>query len=219
MKLLLVALLSVASTLSAAQITLDATYAGTRYSEGSPFTGGMGAGWCPCDPITEARSALVFDLTGVNGIITSAEVRLGMGVNSYLTPDSSETYNIHEVTSTIAGVTDGFANVPVYTDLGDGTLFGSVVVSAASEGTTVVIPLNAAGLAFLNGKTGQIAFGGAVSTLAFGGQMELVFAGLHGSLPRQLVLTVEPTAVPEPSAMLLTGAGLLSLLLSRRRNE
>ena len=108
-----------------------------------------------------------------------------------------------------------------FVDLGTGTLFGSVTLTPIDEGSLIVIALNPAALQVLNNASGQIAFGGAVSTLAKSGRIneqEIVFRNPSGDNLRQLVLTVQPSAVPEPSTALLAAAGLFSLLAWRRRN-
>jgi MYXO-CTERM domain-containing protein len=217
--LLLMAL--AAATLTAAQISLDATYTGFRLDNGSPFTGTIAAGWCPCDPISESRSALVFDLPAISGTITAAELRLSLGPDGFTSPQSSETYEIYDVTSPISVITDPISNPTPFVDLGTGTLFGSVTLTPIDEGSLIVIALNPAALQFLNNASGQIAFGGAVSTLAKSGRIneqEIVFRNPSGDNLRQLVLTVQPSAVPEPSTALLAAAGLFSLLAWRRRN-
>ncbi|MGH9721631.1 MAG: hypothetical protein ACRD8O_15595 [Bryobacteraceae bacterium] len=224
---LIAALLCSSVLATAAQVTLDATDYGFRIDSGGPFTSSIVLGWCPCDPISELRNYFVFDLSSISGVITAAQLQLDMPapsgqlpVGGYDSPQATETFQVNEVTSTIAQVLDPFANVAVYTDLGDGTALGSVVLNPASEGTLVVIPLNGSALALLNNQAGgQIALGGSVTTLAKAASNELVFAGNGGpAFLRQLVLTVESRVeVPEPGTLWLAAGILLPLLVRRFR--
>jgi hypothetical protein len=61
------------------------------------------------------------------------------------------------------------------------------------SGLTVDVTLNAAGVAFLQGRTGRVAVGGAITTLAKGISSEFLFNGTNASLTRQLVITTTPT--------------------------
>jgi hypothetical protein len=211
---LLTALAGVAVA-QAATVTLTPVVSGSRIDSGSPSTLGYGVGWFPGgDPINVSRNFFVFDLSSVSGPITGATLRLENPVAGYLSADASETYTVFDVTSSIADVTSGFANVAVYTDLGTGIAYGSTSATAASNGTVLDIALNPEALAFLNGSSGQIALGGALTTLALGSTNELLFAGSTNSLVRELVLITDP--IPEPATIVLMTAGLGALMLVRR---
>ena len=82
--------------------------------------------------------------------------------------------------------------VGIYNDLGSGVQYASTVVTAASDGTQVLITLDAAALASLiAAEGGSWAVGGAVSA---------------------------SSSVPEPTSFGLLGAGLAGLaVLGRRR--
>lgn len=161
----------------------------------------------------EHRSFFVFDLPGVPGVITGATLHL---YNPFLStfqpgfksPDASETLVVYDVSTPVATVTAGGAGlVGIWNDLGSGTVFGARDVSSADNDTTIAITLNAAALAALNAAIGgQIAFGGALSTVV-GTADQFVFAFATADFVpidvRRLDLTV--TEVPEP--------GLLALLL------
>lgn len=119
---------------------------------------------------TEFRSFVVFNLAGLSGVIDSASLSLyvtgdvpGQKVSGYDSQDSTETLGIFDVSTPIADLENGAAD---FGDLGTGTLFGSTAVSAADAGTRITIPFNADGLAALNAGQNDIAFGGAITTLA-----------------------------------------------------
>jgi hypothetical protein len=109
----------------------------------------------------------------------------------------------------------------IFADLGSGTFFGSVSMSAASNNSVVAMSLNAEALSALNNGSGLFAIGGAVTTLGTG-VPEAVFnlTGLPlGQDVRQLVLEVQPTSVPEPATMLLLGTGLAGVGATTRKRR
>src|SRR5581483_9123257 len=97
------------------------------------------------------RDFFVFDLSGVSGIITAATLNLynpgnlGPCCNGYVSPDASETFTLYDVTTPTATlVAGGTGLVPVFDDLGSGTVLGQRQVSAADNDTVIPISLNAA---------------------------------------------------------------------------
>ena len=77
-----------------------------------------------------------------------------------------------------------------FDDLGQGTTYGALVVPAG-VGATVDVDLNAVGIAFLAASSGQIAIGGAITTLAKGSTDEALFNATNASLTRQLVINTQ----------------------------
>jgi len=135
--------------------------------------------------------------------IFSAELRLwnpGPPNPGYFSNDLSETYVLYDVTTSIASLRSENGGGPggqaIYNDLGAGTIYGSVVVSPASNGTTVSIFLNPAFIAAANalGAGGLIAIGGAITTLdTKTSTPERVFGFTGSSLSQtQLVLEQRP---------------------------
>lgn len=174
----------------------------------------------------ERRSFFVFDLAGISGTITGAALNLYNPdvdpVKGYFSPDPTETLSIFDVTTPIGTLTlGGVGLVGVFDDLGSGTNFGQRLVSAADNGTTIQLTLNAAALAALNAAIGgSIAFGGALESI--GGAVDQYVFGFSTAafVPidvRQLELDVQPAVVPEPEALMLLGIGLAALAAGRRR--
>ena len=133
----------------------------------------------------------VFDLSGVTGPITSAELSIGnASTNGYINPASSEVYTSWDVTTPVTTlVNQQFTQTGIYNDLGSGVLYASTTVTAASDGTQVLINLDAAALAAIQAaEGGDWAVGGAVNA----------------------------TVIPEPASFLLVGGGLLAFAGLRR---
>src|SRR6185369_9995998 len=135
-----------------------------------------------------------FVLSPATPTIIGAELRLFNPANGYFSSDPTETYTLFDVSATpadldttrLAGDATGIA---IHADLGSGTIYGSRVVSAADNNTTVAITLNAAAVAALNAAIGStISLGGALTTLAVTAT-QFMFAGTTGAVPSvQLVL-------------------------------
>lgn len=186
------------------------------------------------DPTSDAlepvfRNFFVFDLGSLSGSYSAALLRIWNPsrplnpVDGFGSPDPTETFVLHDVTTSIAALLDGTAGLSGFADLADGTLLASYTASLADNGTFVEIALNAAGLAALNSHvSGLFALGGSISTLnEETTDSERFFAGsrftraddpTHGV---SIVLT--PTAVTEPGTLLLMLGGLLALASKRAR--
>ena len=153
----------------------------------------------PPVPLTEFRDYFTFSLPSATPTIVGAELRLFNPVG-YNSPDTNETYSLFDVASFTAAdldvnrTSENQTGKDIHTDLGNGTVYGTRVVSAADNNTTVVIPLNSNGLAALNAAIGStISFGGALTTLA-GTATQLMFGSTTGAVGQvQLVLQ---TATP-----------------------
>lgn len=142
------------------------------------------------------RDWFVFDVPMVAGPITSAQVELFNPSTGYFSPDGSETYTLFDVTTSIPTLRAGGSGLTgIYNDLGTGVSYGSVTVTSASNGTLVVITLNAAGLsAVAANQGGQLALGGAITTIS--GTANQYLFGLSGGATRRLVINNLPFPVP-----------------------
>jgi len=215
--LLAVVLATFVCTIPAYGVTIDATDRGHYEDDGDHDSTNTNyiVGEVPSGSV-QYHNFFVFDLSSVSGTIISAELRLRNPAGGFSSTDATETYEIFDVSTSTATLTGGGAGlVAVYADLASGTMYASQVVSAADNGTTIVIPLNAAAISDLNAASGLFAFGGVLTTTVVGGANEFLF-GLTGSpsvlADTQLVVTTDETAaVPEPSTFVLAALGLLGL--------
>jgi large repetitive protein len=163
------------------------------------------------------RNFFVFDLAAVSKPITSAKLALSVlgdfRGEGYLSPDLSENYELHDVTTPIATLVNG-TSAAAYGDLGGGIVYGSRTMTAADNGSVVEITLNSNAIAALDAANGLIGIGGSLTTLdQFANNTEVVFA-ISGNVPdvRELRLTL----VPEPSTIAKFGVMLLFTSAYRR---
>jgi len=146
------------------------------------------------NPLATLRNYFTFSLSPATPLIVGAELRLVNPTSGYGSPDLTETYSLFDVSATAAALDTTRAagdptGIAIHADLGSGVAYGSRVVSAADNGTTVAIALNAAAVAALNAAIGTtISFGGAITTL-LGTAQQSIFGGTSGALGTvQLVL-------------------------------
>ena len=162
----------------------------------------------PGETITSATLLLYCNPEGANGY--------GIGYHS---EDATETFALFSLdTTSIAALRAGSGSrASTFADLGDGTAYcAGAVLSAASQGSDLAIPLNADFLAYSAANLGgEVALGGAVTSLRAEAERiygENVFGG-----PASLQTSrLEVTTVPEPSSIVLITAAS-GLLLRRRR--
>lgn len=182
----------------------------------------------------EYRNFAVFDLAGVSNI-TTATLRMFLkddsitSRNGYSSPDSFETYTLWDVGTNVASLLGGTSPQSTFDDLGSGTMFGSVDVSASDNGTYVEVVLNADAITSMINSTGLWAIGGAVSTAD--SISEYLFAQSHEFPCVELVVNASsgsgscaynaptpnpPPPVPLPMSAYFFGTALLGLFGLRR---
>jgi extracellular elastinolytic metalloproteinase len=145
----------------------------------------------------ELRNYAVFAIPGSVPGIGSAELRYFNPAGGYVSSDATETFSVFDVAATAAALdvnrTAGdVTGIALHNDLGTGTVFATQSVSAADDGTTVSVPLNAAAVAAINAAIGStIAMGGAISSIV-GAANQSIFAFSTGA-PGTVQLVVQPS--------------------------
>ena len=165
----------------------------------------------------ENRNFFVFDLSGVQQPIISAQLHLlNPSVAGYLSVDPTELYRLSKVsTSPVELMMQHVSAVDIYNDLASSPEYGDYLASAADNQSTVVIDLTADALLDLNSANGLWAVGGALFTLDNDPQTVEHFFAVSGNTTMaatQLVLTV----IPAPGALLPLIAGVCSTARRRR---
>lgn len=195
MKLLILSLLS--GVLHAGTHAVPASNFGFYHDNGTfNSTTNHAIGFYSGTPRGELRDFFVFNLTGLAGKIVSAKLRAYNPSSGFASPQSSETFALFDVSTPISTLTALTGGTAAFADLGTGVQLGSVIVNGASNDTIVEVNLNSAGIAYLNSANGNVAIGGALTTLVFGTQSERLFNNGAGVMVRELVVVTDDSIVP-----------------------
>lgn len=237
-RVVLCALLGAVAPLSAAVIVFDATDSGWYESTvgfHNPANENFFVG-TDNNAVAEFRNFFVFDLSSqpVPGNVLNVTLRVqNVPLDDPKTagsPQGGETYSVFEVLSAPATVTGAAGGLGVFTDLADGTLFGSLSGLSADVAQTINLGFNAGGVGAVSTALlapGLFVVGGAITSIddfTFATDGEDFFEGPNapnvGATTRQLVIQTDALVVPEPSTILLFGTGLLAAVrLARRRSR
>lgn len=118
----------------------------------------------------EARNFFTFNLASVTGTILSGQLQVyipgtsaGDAYNGFSSPNSSDTYQLFDVSTPLQTLVGGTGGTATFADLGSGANYGSVSITAADNGATVSVPLSPAAITALNSAlaSGTFALGGA----------------------------------------------------------
>jgi hypothetical protein len=183
-----------ASSAGAGTVTLNALDAGSWDSFGDHFAGLENYTVGQVGPGDVLKDYFVFDLSGINQEITSAQLTLSNPFSSYVSPDPSETINFSDVSTSINQLeATGFDQVGIFNDLGSGTSLGTQTVTPGTD--VVTTTLNANGLNALTAGLGaQFAIGGSLSSIS-GTDPQFIFGATGDPTDqRQLTLTLAQTA-------------------------
>lgn len=142
----------------------------------------------------EFHNYLVFDLSGIQGTITNATVKITEPQFGYFSHDPNETYTMFDVSTPVSDLImsspiDNPAGINIFSDLGSGNSYGSLVLDATQNISLVSTSLNADGISALNSVRGPVAIGGALTSLNTE-RDEYVFGGSGDNDVVQLVLTI-----------------------------
>lgn len=175
---------------AAATFVLNAQDSGWYDDGGSYFMTNKNylAGW----RATEYRNYFVFDLTPLPPLptITSVVLRLEQPASGYASPDATETFELVDVITPVPVLeANGIMALTTYQDLGEGTVYGSLAISGATNGTLVDIPLDPSRVAAVQGAVGLFAIGGHVTTLVSGFDVETTWGFTGETSVRQLIVT------------------------------
>jgi N-methylhydantoinase B/oxoprolinase/acetone carboxylase alpha subunit len=127
-------------------------------------------GWSYSGDYAQHRSYLTFQLPSFTGTVSSVTLRVEH--EWYASPDASETVAMYDVL-TAAAALDATpptlaAGIPIFTDLGSGTTYGSFTLTSAtmgSPGMILVVPLAASGASAVSSARGTAFSIGLVLTM------------------------------------------------------
>lgn len=185
------------------------------------------------------RQLFVFDpATLTSDPVTAATLNIPIpqGNNSFFQPsgavtdvgyysaDASETLGLFDVTTSRGNLSAGTSGDSgslahsIYDDLGSGTMYGSAIVSEASEGTVLQISLGAEFLAAINAARAggsQIGIGASLTSIV--GERSPAQLLVTNNLPVTLDVT-QGTVIPLPASAWAGGALLLAMGALRIRH-
>ena len=162
------------------------------------------------------RNFFAFDLSGVSGKVTSASLSIASN-GRYQSFGGSADYTISQVSTSVSSLVGGTGGTAAYTDLGDGTVYGTTTVATPGNRTrtmpTVTMVLNNALSDLTAAQGSQIAFGGST------GANPYLWGFSSGASAATLTVQFDPSIVlpiPAPIVLLLTAFGAMAFAGRRR---
>lgn len=156
------------------------------------------------------RNFFVFDLASVPLPIESADLALymppiplfvgGIYFNGFYSNDPSETYELHDVITPIDILINATGGAATHTDLGDGAIYGTRIITPADNRTIVQMKLSPVAIANMNSTHGYFAIGGKLTTLDDLPNVEVAFGFTDVGDP---LTELRLTLVPEPTCLAL----------------
>lgn len=197
-------------------IVLDDIERGEFISTGSNFDGTdfMVVGENAQFGISEYRSFLTFDLTGITGNIVS--VQLDLQVDNYNETNGMNVSFYDFVLGNDAALGSSLVSIPVFQDLGSGNRYGQATINTPI-GQTFSVMLNQFAIDDVDAKRGSLfTIGIAADQLQGFGNANIRFDRDPSVRINRLIIV---TAIPEPSSMGLLGAGFSILACYRRKSR
>ena len=180
---------------------------GQHLSFDQSYTAGIYAG-----PPTGFRNYFTFDLSAglpcgtITGATLTAPNPGGVGL--------LRSYTLHDVSASSAAALDSTdfgsaAGMAIYSDLGTGSSFGSVLPTTVND-TPIVVPFNAAGIAALNAaRGGTFSVGGALAGATLG---DILFTFTSSVPVADVSLTLTTDPFLQPDAQIKGGPASLTYL-------
>ena len=208
--------------------TIDAFDHGWYESSGSHGTSNTNIWTGSEGTYSLTRHFMAFDLAAMSGqTVTSATLTYSANIGKYASENSSEHITVSDYTGDIDSLLGGSAGSGAYTDLGDGSIYGTAVVTgtpvAPGSGGSgdfmpeIIISLSAAAIADINAAIAaadqRLALGTMVTNATYGQQQKLWWGS--GQIPAAF-LTLDTTPVASASAPATTMLALTALVLVLR---
>lgn len=207
--------MTVAAPLSADVFVLDDVERGEFISTGSNFDGTdfMVIGESANFGISEYRSFMTFDLTGIRGRIIGAQ--LNLQVDNYNETNALNVSFYDYVLGNDAVLGTSLVSVPAFIDLGTGNKYGQATINTPIGQTFSVLLNNLAFIDIESKMGGLFTVGIAADQLQGFGNANIRLDRDPSFRVNQLIIV---TAIPEPISIWSAGT-VLSLLACRRRTK